>query len=300
MDLLKIDETPLISVIIPCYNHGSYLSEALASVQQQDYPAIEVIVIDDGSTDITRSVAQDHPWVKYIYQNNQGLSAARNKGIVHSNGQYLLFLDADDWLLPNALNINVQYLQADPSLAFVSGGHYKALVARGITENHTQKVTTHHYEYLLRGNYIAMLAAVMFHRWVFESFAYDITLKAGEDYDLYLKITRLHPVAHHTHPVAVYRIHDSNMSSNIPLMLQTILSILTKHHQYLRTDDERKAYSQGKQGWKNYYCNAIYHKLQLAPSKVNMKEVKTLLVFKPSLLGLKLLLLPFKFIRKNL
>ncbi len=102
---------PLISVIIPCYNHGAYLPEAFASIWQQDYPAVEIVVVDDGSTDTTREVAQHYPAVKYVYQANQGLSAARNTGLTHSTGQYLVFLDADDWLLPGALTTNARYLQ---------------------------------------------------------------------------------------------------------------------------------------------------------------------------------------------
>src|SRR5215218_4319670 len=93
----------LISVIIPCYNHGAYLSTAIKSVLAQTYPNIEIIVVDDGSTDNTKAVAWGFEKVRHIYQRNAGLSAARNTGIRNAKGTYILFSDADDWLLPDAL-----------------------------------------------------------------------------------------------------------------------------------------------------------------------------------------------------
>ena len=83
----KITHQPdLISVIITCYNHAQYLAESIGSVLNQDHTPVEIIVIDDGSTDNTKEVVSHYPSVKYIYQSNQGLSAARNTGIDHSKG----------------------------------------------------------------------------------------------------------------------------------------------------------------------------------------------------------------------
>jgi glycosyltransferase involved in cell wall biosynthesis len=279
VDLLKHSNHPLISVIIPCYNHGAYLSEALASIRQQEYPTIEVVVVDDGSTDMTQDVVKSHPWVKYIYQVNQGLSAARNKGVMHSCGQYIVFLDADDWLLPNALTINAQYLRANPNLALVSGGHNKVFIVNGLVEKCIRKVSTNHYEHLLRGNYIGMPASVMFQRWVFDSFVHDTTLRASEDYDLYLRIARLHPVGHHNQLIAAYRLHASNMSSNVPLMLRTTLAVLARQHKHLQTNSEFQAYAQGCKNWKNYYCNLLYQKLKPENGKATLAEIGTLLLF---------------------
>src|SRR5215212_469876 len=95
---IPINNGELISVVIPSYNHGNYLARAIESVLSQTYKNTEIIVIDDGSVDNTKQVAGDFPGVIYIYQHNQGLSAARNTGIDNSRGKYMLFLDADDWL----------------------------------------------------------------------------------------------------------------------------------------------------------------------------------------------------------
>ncbi|WP_375416289.1 glycosyltransferase family 2 protein [uncultured Hymenobacter sp.] len=281
MNLPTPTKWPLVSVIIPCYNHGAYLPEALASIQQQDYPAVEVIIIDDGSTDNTKQVAQHHSWVNYIYQNNHGLSAARNAGISHSRGAYLVFLDADDWLLPGALRANAHYLRLSPSLAFVSGGHDKVFTATGLIKDDTQQVSDNHYEHLLRGNYIGMPAAVMYQRWVFDIFRYDPTLKVCEDYDLYLQIARAHPVAHHTQRVAAYRLHGTNMSSNIPLMLRKTLAVLKRQQPHLQTSSERQAFTQGQTIWKAYYCAELYQKLKASKRPATLAELATLGAFTP-------------------
>ncbi|MGY2134536.1 glycosyltransferase [Hymenobacter sp. HD11105] len=253
---------PLVTIIIPCYNHGTYLPDALASIWQQHYPALEVIVVDDGSTDTTRQVVAAYPSVTYLHQPNQGLSAARNTGVARSTGQCLVFLDADDWLLPDALRTNVVYLQRNPALAFVSGGHDKVFVATGVTQAETHAVTSDHYRHLLQGNYIGMHATVMYQRWVFDEFAYDTTLRAVEDYDLYLRVAREYPVAHHTRRVAAYRRHASNMSGNIPLMLSTVLLVLRRQRQQLRSPAERQAYARGQRVWQDYYSRELYHTLR--------------------------------------
>lgn len=244
---------PLISVIVPCYNHGIYLRDAFASIQQQDYSAIEIVLVDDGSTDATRQVAADYPTIKYIYQPNQGLSAARNTGIAHSTGRYLVFLDADDWLLPGALQTNARYLQQRPELAFVSGGHTKVFVDTGLTEESTATVTQNHYYHLLWGNYIGMHAAVMYQRWIFDFVQFDTTLAACEDYDLYLRITRAFPVAHHPERVAAYRLHSANMSGDKALMLTMALAVLARQWPYLQSPMEKEAYAQGQISWQRHY-----------------------------------------------
>ena len=218
---------PLVSVIIPCFNQARFLGEAIASVQKQTYPNIEIIVVDDGSSDNTQQVANSFANVKYRFQSNAGLSAARNAGVRKSNGFFLVFLDADDLLYPNAVETNARFLLKNPSWAFVSGGHDKVdewLYPLGDVEN-SQLIETNHYQALLKGNYIGMHAAVMYRCRVFDEFRYDMGLKACEDYDLYLKITRKYPVGDHPVRLAAYRHHGKNMSRNHVWMLRQVLQV---------------------------------------------------------------------------
>ncbi|MDZ4154531.1 glycosyltransferase family 2 protein, partial [Methylicorpusculum sp.] len=101
----------LVSVIIPTYNYGHFVLSTIDSVNKQDYPYIEIIVIDDGSTDNTQEILGSLPTIIYVRQENQGLSAARNHGINLAKGKYLQFLDADDLLGQSSIRKRVEYLE---------------------------------------------------------------------------------------------------------------------------------------------------------------------------------------------
>src|ERR1700745_3499829 len=96
---------PLVSVVMPCFNQGQYLPDAISSILSQTYRNFEIVLIDDGSTDQTRQVASRYDKVRYVYQENRGLAAARNAGTRESVGSFLVYLDADDVLTPNSLEI---------------------------------------------------------------------------------------------------------------------------------------------------------------------------------------------------
>ncbi|MEO5647727.1 MAG: glycosyltransferase, partial [Chitinophagaceae bacterium] len=225
-------------------------------VLAQSYRKIEIILVDDGSTDNTKSVATKYDGLKYVYQSNQGLSAARNKGIDNSNGDYLVFLDADDFLLQGAIAINLEYMRQDKHSAFVSGG-FKFL-GKEMFNGSKRVVEADHFNHFLQGNFIIMHGAVMFRKWVFDSFRYDTSLKACEDHDLYLKITRKHSVIHHTQPIAIYRIHSTNMSGNPHLMLESILTVLHRQESLLRDERERNNLKKGLQYYRKLYGLPLY------------------------------------------
>src|SRR5262245_54183980 len=109
---------PTVSVVIPCYNQARYLSDAVSSVRQQTHRPIECIVVDDGSTDGTSDVAVELGAL-VVRQTNNGVSAARNAGLRIARGDFIVFLDADDVLLPDALARGVGALAAQPAAAAV-------------------------------------------------------------------------------------------------------------------------------------------------------------------------------------
>src|SRR5579859_5180997 len=111
-------QSPLVSVIIPVYNGQQYLAAALDSVVKQDYSPLEIIVVDDGSTDESARVAQAYPEVRYLYQPNQGAAAARNAGIAAAEGALIAFLDHDDLWMPNKLRLHANYLLDNPQVRF--------------------------------------------------------------------------------------------------------------------------------------------------------------------------------------
>ncbi len=297
---MEIPGSPLISVIIPCYNHGHFLQKAFDSIYSQHYSNVEIIVVDDGSTDNTKEATEKNPGVKYIYQNNQGLSAARNTGIKNSKGSLLIFLDADDWLLPQAINTNLGFLKEYPVSAFVSGGYKLVFTDSGKTTDTVYEVSTDHYLHFLESNYIGMHAAVMYQRWIFDEFDFDETLRSCEDYDLYLRISKKYPVFHHTKIIAAYRMHGANMSSNIPMMLEGVLKVLKNQGSTLTNAAEKKAYVKGRFNWKEYYCEELYEKLHETKIKASPDELLILVKYHPFLAAKYLLKKNYAMIKKAL
>ncbi|WP_342648407.1 glycosyltransferase [Mucilaginibacter sp. CSA2-8R] len=280
---------PLISVIITNYNHGKYLSTAINSVLSQSYLNFEVIVIDDGSTDDSRSVIERYQSVKYIFQTNQGLSAARNKGIDIAAGEYLVFLDADDWLYNNALSINAGYLSGNDDAAFAYGAHQIINTGKGTSVTVSIELKRTPYQQLLQGNYIGMHATVMYRKWVLQQFKFDVTLKACEDYDLYLRIAKKHPVIHHQQLIAAYMHHGDNMSFNHSLMLNSALHVLDRFDNDPNAEQDHKAI--GTRFWKNYYTIESALMLEKLPLRklLQQKESLRILAEHNRLLLIKLL-----------
>ncbi len=108
--------TPLVSVIVPVYNGEQRLRAALDSIFAQDYPALEVFVVDDGSRDGSEAIARSFPRVNYIYQPNSGVAVARNSALARARGEYVAFLDQDDRWAPTKTSRQVEYLQVHPDV----------------------------------------------------------------------------------------------------------------------------------------------------------------------------------------
>jgi len=232
----------MVSVIVPCYNHARFLGEAIESVLAQTYRPAEVIVVDDGSADDTAGVAARYP-VRYVRQANQGLAAARNTGIRNSRGAYVVFLDADDRLLPDALAIGVQELEAHAECAFVAG-RYSVIAEDGshVAVPAAEDPGPDHYRALLIRNHIGHCGAVIYRRDIVERLGgFDTRWRAGEDYDLYLRIARQFPIAHHRHVIAEYRRYPTAMSKKSGLMLRSVVGVLRAQRRVIRGRAEDEA-----------------------------------------------------------
>jgi glycosyltransferase involved in cell wall biosynthesis len=227
------------------------LGEAIESVLAQSYPRFEIIVVDDGSTDDTSKVAARYPGVRYVYQNNQGVSAARNSGLARSEGEYVVFLDADDRLLPEALEAGLKCLKAHSECAFASG-RYRFIAGDGsfLKPQRQRFVDKDSYVALLRRNYIGPPAAVMYRRAVFESVGgFDPPADMSADTDIYLRIASRFPICSHEEEVAEYRWHGANTSGDYARMLSTALYALRKQREHVRGNEQyQEAYDAGVRG----------------------------------------------------
>ena len=124
---------PLISVMIGVYNGAPYLGEAIESVFAQEYRPLELIVVDDGSTDGSAEVARSYPDLRYLHQENAGNGAARNRAVTEAAGEFFAFLDADDRFTPGKLELQMAALDADAGLDMVFG-HVREFVSPELDE----------------------------------------------------------------------------------------------------------------------------------------------------------------------
>lgn len=248
-----------VGIVITTYNHAHFLEDALASVSSQTRPSDAVVVVDDGSGDEPGRVVSRFPGVRLIRQENRGLAAARNSGLRAVNTAYVLFLDADDRLAPNAIERALACFARVPDAAFVYGGHrYIDAQGRQIGERF-EPPGDEPYLRLLRGNFIAMHGTVMYRRErLLEAGGFDESLRRCEDYDVYLRLARRFPVAGYADLVADYRLHGDNMSADHRAMLRSALDVHARHRASARGDARtRQAWREGRRGWRRCYAQEM-------------------------------------------
>jgi glycosyltransferase involved in cell wall biosynthesis len=255
-----------VSVIIPCYNHAAFLEDAIRSVRLQSWRPSELIVVDDGSSDNSAAVACEFPEVRLIRQTNQGLSAARNVGLRASSGDIVIFLDADDVLLPGAIAAAVETLDASRDAMMAFGRLELMDVAGRPLQNPVPRVTANFYEEFLRRNYIRTPAMAAFRRATFDLVGtFDSTCSPSADYDLYLRIALRFPIAVHETLVARYRQHAGSMSRNARMMLPATVRVLKRQRQTARRLPAlRAAYRFGLRRCREFYGEQLVEQFRRA------------------------------------
>jgi len=204
---------PDISVIIPTYNRAHILPRALDSVLAQTQLPIEIIVVNDGSTDGTKSVLSNYPGLKIMDQQHSGVSAARNIGLEHTNGEWIAFLDSDDEWLPEKLEQQWAAICNDDKLICHTEEIWIRNGQRVNPMKKHQKFGEYIYEKCLPLCVISP-SSVMIHRSVFHDVGlFDETLEVCEDYDLWLRICAKYSVLFIDEPLMVkYGGHEDQLS----------------------------------------------------------------------------------------
>ncbi|MFM6199654.1 MAG: glycosyltransferase family 2 protein, partial [Dolichospermum sp.] len=196
---------PLISVIIPCYNRERYLAEAIESVLDQTYPHIELIVIDDGSSDRSGEIAQSYPLI-YHYQTNGGIGAARNAGIALANGKFLAFLDSDDIWVKDKLAKQMAIFDTNLDIEAVFG-YAQNFYSPELDENFRNRIRCPEQPIAAH-----LSSAMLINRSAFLRVGnFDTNLKIGPDVSWYI-LAMEHQLQQITIPDVVYyrRLHESN------------------------------------------------------------------------------------------
>ena len=251
------DTNTLVSVVITCYNYGHYLRQSIESVRGQSHRCVQIIVVDDGSTDDTAAICAEYTEVIYVHTKRVGVATAKNTGVLLSKGSYVLFLDADDWLYPNALELQLSQFKAYPELALVAGGFNRVRDNGELLDEAEQPDLKEYrdgfYARLLTGNFIGMQSNVMYRRDLFFDFYFDLTLNGCEDYDLNLRVSRCLPALSHREKVAAYRVHSSSLSSDRTMMKEQVQRAVAKQEASLLTAEEQAAFDEGVKNWNAYY-----------------------------------------------
>jgi glycosyltransferase involved in cell wall biosynthesis len=270
----------LVSVVIPCYNGAAYLAEAIASVYHQTYPHIELILVDDGSTDDTAAIAARYPNAHYFYQSNQGVAVARNRGLQESSGSYLVFLDQDDRLLPCAIATALQQIKAHPECAFVVGQSQIIRADGSATNEFGSCLESCDYSILLRGkNNICPPSTVIFRRSpLLESGGFDPQFGMADDYDVYLKLARRFPVAYYSQVIVEYRKYEANQSIAKLIKLRTDTQKVMKAQKAFVNENPtyREALKAGETHWQYFWETILLHFWVKAVWRGHWEDVKTL------------------------
>lgn len=232
---------PKVSVLIATFNCAKYITEAIDSVLDQTYTDYEIIIVDDGSTDETKSIMKIYlkkksGIIKYFYQENQGLACARNNAIKYSKGKYIAFLDADDKWAPRRLEIGINILDNELDIGLVHSNDIKidenGNLLKGYTKRKKHLSGNISKDLLLRKIHIQG-GTVLFRRKCLSKVGLldpFLTHLGAEDRDLWYRISKEFKVKYVDKPLAYYRIREDSLSKNITNMIKARYYIVNKYY----------------------------------------------------------------------
>lgn len=264
-------QNPLVSVIIPMFNAQAYIRETVDSVLSQTYKNIEVIVVDDGSTDDSRShvLSYRNDRIKYIFQNNSGgCSSPRNNGIRHSRGEMVTFFDSDDLMLPGKIESQVDFLKRNPDIDVVIADYVNFDASKSTAESHFKTcpnlaellkkekspdgivLAPRTARYLLSIENFSIAGSPLLRRSVLDEIGmFDEGLAASEDFDFLYRIAFKRGIGVLSAVGFKRRLHSNNMSRST---LKILNNKLGSRKKMLQTENDRaiRANLAGKiSGW---------------------------------------------------
>ena len=235
------EKTPRVSVVIPCFNGERFVRGAVESVLSQTYRELEVVVVDDGSSDGSRAVVRDlmsDPRVNLVtHDSNRGIPSARNSGVAASRGEYVAFLDQDDEWVPEKLERQVPLLDEGPAelglvfsdvLMVDDGGRNLGLAqGREIPSGLDRMSTKERLRALFLHNFVSLISVLVRRRCLDEVGGFDETITGGmDDYELCLRLFARFGARCTREPLAMHRVHDANYSSDTERLTSDALGIM--------------------------------------------------------------------------
>jgi glycosyltransferase involved in cell wall biosynthesis len=271
---------PLVSVVIPTFNYGHLVGEAVESVLAQTYPHVETIVVDDGSTDDTRQrLARYGDRIRYHYQPNAGLSAARNTGIELAQGELIAFLDSDDAFHPRKLEIQVDWMQRHPSIGLCAADFLLAETPCweevDVERIAAKEITI--YQLVMKSQFGA--CGVLSRRRCFQvSGHFDPALRSVEDRDMWIRIAAHFRIVKLNARLWWYRPTPGSMSRNAARMEHFERVVLDKAFQM---PELRRRWLLRQKAYGLAAASAAYMHLQAGSPRIAVRRLLTSLLYWP-------------------
>jgi len=215
---MKNANNNLISIITPTFNRFDFIRDAIESVLTQTISNWELLIIDDGSTDDTKTVVASYlsdPRINYFFQDNQGQATARNNGLMHSKGQYICFLDSDNLWKPKKLEIQYESMVSNNNIDVVYGdGETINESGEVISTANMKRYSGNITEQLLRDNFVSFNTAMVRTACIKGIGGFDNSVRFGDDYDLWLRLSAESRFLYIPEVFEQYRVMSDQISSN--------------------------------------------------------------------------------------
>jgi len=223
-----------VTVVVPCFNTKKYVDEALLSIRNQTYTNLDIIAVNDGSTDETPQLLDRHAEcdarVRVVHQRNRGLPGARNAGLRQARGEFVCFLDADDVMVPDKIEKQMQFLRDNPGIDLVYSDYFVGdsdleligLKAARLPEGKVLDAFSHK-------NWLAVMTPLVRRSLVESVGEFDETLRASEDWDYWIRCAMTGTFGYLPGPLAIYRMYPTQMHNDGRRMFTAEKQVVNKH-----------------------------------------------------------------------
>ena len=283
-----------VSIIIPAYNKAALTVKTVESVLKQTYSPIEIIVVDDGSSDNTKeALLPFQNKIRYVYKQNGGACSARNVGIKMAQGEFIGLLDCDDQYLPNKVELCVDYLRKNPNAGFVHTAAYFIDHNENILSTYSHpksKKPGHITRQLILGNFVCNSTPLIRKKAIDEAGLFDESIFAPADWDMWLRISERYEVGYIDQPLTKYRVTDNYTFTKLQLSQKEEFFVVEKFF----SRNSRQFNSLKRKALSNYHlryaqCHFLKNDLlqvkkelglSVSSDPLNMKAYGMLLLFR--------------------
>ena len=223
-----------VSVIVPVYNGEKYIAECIDSVLAQTVKPNEIIVVDDGSTDNTARIVNKYQSVKYIFQKNKGVGHARNLGIDESSGEFIMFLDHDDFYAPNKLESCLKQFKIDPSISIIKG-KVQLIFSNKDISNTFYEICPQLKNQEIISRTVLLGAAIFRRECLINIGGFNPEMSPADDVDLWVRLSQQNLNIHHMDDIFLYyRRHDTNMTNQAGFSNESAKNTLEMLHRTIQ------------------------------------------------------------------